>query len=315
MLNQAVSDYVSFLQTIPKGGVEIEADAVDDIAAFVDTYTKARHVTIYEPGGLMKSRPKITPPIPSGILEMIQYSDQQIMQVCGVTPELMGMMQTKETNSSFLRQQIKQGLTTLSTYFDAKYYYLQRQAELYTDCVRIMVDNCEGRLIRNVIGEKDEPYIQLTKSRLAAQYDIVVDEMPSSPDENNDLAMKLLELQGQLINMPTPVNIMPLVIEHLDLKPDVKEQIMEMMKPPPPQPPDPLNTALLESEINYKNASAEKLMADAIKIKIDAMYRKQEAELNPYKQEADIKYTEARTVNEMVKAGQTIKDSLTNLII
>ncbi len=314
MLNQSVSDYVSFLQTVPKGGVEIEADAVDDIAAFVDTYTKARHVTIYEPGGLMKSRPKITPPLPSGILEMIQYADQQIMQVCGVTPELMGMMQTKETNSSFLRQQIKQGLTTLFTYFDAKHFFLQRQAELYTDCVRIMVENCEGRLIRNVIGEKDEPYIQLTKSRIAAQYDIVVDEMPSSPDENNDLAIKLLELQGQMINLPTPVNIMPLVVEHLNLKQDVKEQIMEMMKPPPPQPPDPLNTAMIEAEVHYKNASAEKLMADAIKIKIEAMYRKQEAELNPYKQEADIKYTEARTVNEMVKAGQTVKESLTNFI-
>ena len=314
MLNQSVSDYVSFLATIPKGGVEIEADAVDDIAAFVDTYTKARHVTIYEPGGLMKSRPKITPPIPSGILEMIQYADQQIMQVCGVTPELMGMMQTKETNSSFLRQQIKQGLTTLFTYFDAKHFFLQRQAELYTDCVRIMVDNCEGRLIRNVIGEKDEPYIQLTKSRIAAEYDVVVDEMPSSPDENNDLAMKLLELQGQMINLPTPVNIMPLVVEHLNLKPDVKEQIMQMMQPPPPQPPDPLNTAMIESEINYKNASAEKLKADALKVQIEAMFRKQEAELNPYKQEADIKYTEARTVNEMVKAGQTIKESLTNFI-
>lgn len=312
MLNQAVSDYVGFLQTIPKGGVDIEADAVDDIQAFVDTYTKAKHVTVYEPGGLLKSRPKIAPPIPSGLLEMIQYADAQIMQVCGVTPELMGMMQSKEMNSSFLRQQIRQGLTTLSSYFDSKSYYLNLQAFLYTDCVRILAENNQGRLIKNVIGQSDEKYMPLTQSRIAAEYDIIIDEMPSSPDENTETFQKLMELQGQLMNKPNPVDIMPLVLQYAPLKPDVKEQIMQMLQPPPPTPPDPLNTALLESEVNYKNASSEKLKADAYKITVDSMLKENELKYASSKEEAEINYTEARAINEITKAHGNTEKSLTD---
>lgn len=319
MLNQAVSDYVGFLQTIPKGGVEIEADAVDDILAFVDTYTKARHVTVYEPGGLAKSRPKMTPPIPSGILEMIQYADSQIMQVCGVTPELMGMMQSKEMNSSFYKQQIRQGLTTLSTYFDSKYYYLQRQAELYTDCVRILVDNAEGRLIKNVTGQGSEKYMPLTKSRVSAEYDIIVDETPISPDENNETFQKLLELQGQLMNGTNPVDIMPLVLQYAPLKPEVKEQVLQMMAPPPPPEPDPIAQELLMSEINYKNATAEKLKADAYKMIMDSKLKENELMYAPEKEEADINYTQAKTAYEIAKVREnvtnSVRSSLTNFLI
>lgn len=301
MLNQAVSDYVGFLQTIPKGGVDIESDAVDDIEAFVDTYTKARHVTIFEPGGLMKSRPKIAPPIPSGILEMIQYADSQIMQVCGVTPELMGMMQSKEMNSSFLRQQIQQGLTTLSSYFDSKYFYLQNQAVIYTDCVRILAENSEGRLIKNVIGEGDEQFMPLTQSRIAAEYDIVIDEMPTSPDEDDEMTTKLIDLQGMLLNSPNPVNIMPLIVDRMNLKPELKDQILQMMQPPAPTPPDPLNQAMLESEINYKNSSSEKLKADAVQTMIEARIKEAQLKFAPEKEESDIHLTQARAMSEMSK--------------
>lgn len=303
LLNQAVADYIGFLQTIPKGGVEIERDAVDDINAFIDTYTKARHVTVYEPGGLAKSRPKITPPIPAGVLEMIQYADQQIMQVCGVTPELMGMMQSKEMNSSFMRQQIRQGLTTLAIYFDAKYYYIQRQAELYCDCVRILAENNEGRLIQNVTGEGSEKFYPLTQTRIAAEYDIIVDEMPSTPDQDNDTFQKLLELQGQLMNSPSPVNVMPLALEFAPLNTKIKDQLNEMLKPPPPPEPDPVQQALLESEANYKNASAEKMKSEAMRTQIELQSKQAEAEFSPLKQAADIDYIEAKTISEHVKAG------------
>jgi hypothetical protein len=312
LLNQAVSDYQGFLQTIPKGGVDIESDAVDDIQAFVNTYTKAKHVTIYEPGGLMKTRPKLAPPMPDGLLEMIQYADQQIMQVCGVTPELMGMMQSKEMNSGFLRQQIKQGLTTLATYFDAKYNYLQYQARLYTDCVRILADNSEGRLVKNIIGKSDEKYMPLTKNRIAAQYDIIVDEMPTTPDENMETFQKLMELQGQLMNRPNPVDIMPLVMQFAPLKPDVLDQVMAMMQPPPPPEPDPLNQAILQSEVQYKMSSAEKLSAEAQSISLQTMIKQNELQYAPMKSETDIGLTEAKTMGELAKINKTTQELYTN---
>lgn len=307
LLNQTVADFEGYLQTIPKGGVEMEEDAVDDIAAFVDTYTKAKHVTLYSPGGLAKSRPKMAPPMPTGILEMIQYADSQIMQVCGVTQELMGMMNSKEMNASFLRQLIKQGLTTLSTYFDAKHVYMQEQAKLYCDCVRILAENSEGRLIKNVLDKGEEQYLPLTKDRIAAEYDIVVEDMPITPDEDNDTFMKLLELQSMMMNKPNPVDIMPLVIQFAPVPTDIREQMLEMMKPPPPPQPDPLNNAILESEVNYKNASAEKIKAEAQNLMIESQIKLQEVEIKPIREGANVGLTEAKTMTELLKSQHSSK--------
>lgn len=300
ILNQSLSDFVGFLETVPKGGVDMEEDAVPDISAFLDTYAKARDVTLYASGALMngKVRPKITPPIPSGLLEMIQYADTQIMQVCGVTPELMGMMESKEMNSGFYKQQIRQCLTTLATYFDAKATYLYEQGILNIDCLRVLVENAEGRLIRNVLGEGNEPYIPLLKSGIAADYDVIVDQVPTSPDENTETFFKLIELQKV---MPDK-NIMPLAMKFAPLSGEDSKELEKIMEPTPPPPPDPLNQALLDSQAKYQYAQANKLQADAETLSIDNQLKINELKFAPAKEATDIQYTVAKTEAERHKA-------------
>lgn len=313
MLNQAVSDYVGFLQTVPKGGVNIESDAVADLPAFLDTYAKAKDVTVYNPGALSggKVQPKITPPIPAGLLEMIQYADSQIMQVCGVTPELMGMMTSKEMNSSFYRQQIRQCLTTLATYFDAKSTYMYEQGMLNIDCLKVLVENSEGRLIRNVLGEGDAEFIPLLKDGIAAEYDVIVDEVPATPDENNDTFMKLIELQQA---MPDK-NIMPIALKFAALPADVIKELEVTLQPAPPPQPDPLNQALLDSQAKYQYAQAAKLMQDVRNQQLDGQEKMTDIKFSPLKNMTDIQYTVAKTQSERRKAhtdNQRLIDSRVN---
>lgn len=305
MLNQVVSDYQGFLQTIPKGGVSIERDAVSNIQAFLDTYSKAKMVTIYEPGALSggKMQPKIAPPLPQGILEMIQYADAQIMAVCGVTPELMGMMQSKEQNSGFMRQQIRQGLTTLSTYFDARRAYLQEQARLYIDCVRVLAENNEGRLIHDVLGEYGGAYIPLLKDNIAAEYDVILEEMPTSPDQKEETFLKLLDMQSAMLNKPNPVDLMPIIMEYAPFEQDVVKQIKELMQPPPPPEPDPINERLLTTEADYKQASAYKLT-------MEAMEKEQNLRYGQAKLIADINLTETKAASELAKIQQMTNDTI-----
>lgn len=301
ILNQSVSDFVGFLQTIPKGGINIESDAVSDINAFLDTYAKARDVTIFNPGALSggKVMPKITPPIPSGIVEMIQYADAQIMQVCGVTPELMGMMSTKEMNSGFLKQQIRQCLTTLAVYFDARSTYMYDDGMLNIDSLRILIENAEGRLIRDVIGEANAEYIPLLKSGMAKEYDVIIEQTPATPDENNETFMKLLDLQKA---MPDK-NILPIAMKFAPLPESVMKELEEVMKPAPPPPPDPLNQALLDSQAKLQYAEASKLQADAQTLSVDNQLKLNELHFAPAKESTDIHYTQAKTLAELSKAN------------
>lgn len=314
LLNQAVSDYQGFLATIPKGGVNIESDAVEDIQAFINTYAKARFVTVFKPGAFAagKMQPKVAQMMPDGLLQMVTYADQQIMQVCGVTPELMGMMESKEQNSGYYRQLIKQGLTTLSTYFDARRSYLMEQARLYVDCVKILCENDEGRMIHNVIGDDNGEYVRLLKDNIAAQYDIIIDEQPTSPDEKQNNFEKLLELQMQMMQLPNPTNIMPLVLEYSPFDQKITNELKELIKPPPPPEPDPLNQELLKSEVNFKNSAAQKQMAEAQEIfhKIGGGEEESRDYLVDKKLIADINLTEMKSLAEMAKIENMSHDQL-----
>lgn len=314
LLNQAVSDYEGFLATIPKGGVNIESDAVEDIQAFINTYAKAKYVTVFKPGAFAagKMQPKTAQMMPDGLLQMITYADQQIMQVCGVTPELMGMMDSKEQNSGYYRQLIKQGLTTLSTYFDARRSYLMEQARLYIDCVRILCENDEGRMIQNVIGEDKAEYVSLLKNNIADEYDVIIDEQPTSPDEKQNTFEKLLELQMQMMQLPNPTNIMPLVLEYAPFDEKIQSELKELIQPPPPPEPDPMNQKLLESEINFKNSAAQKQVAEAQQImhKIGGGEQEGRDYLADKKTIADINLTDMKSLAELAKIDNMSHDQI-----
>lgn len=308
MLNQAVSDYEGFLRTVPKGGVEIEADAVPNMEAFVQTYTKAREVTIYNPGGLAKARPKMAPQVPSGLLDMINFATSSIMETTGVTQDFMGVTDSGLMTATLNRQLVRQGLTVLSAYFDAKRFYMIAQGKLFIDCVRIMVDNSEGRLIR-VMDQGEAKYMPLLKNGIAAQYDVVVEDVPQTPSERQDTFDKLLQMAGLLANKANPIDIMPMVVQYSPLKENQIKEIMELMKPPPPQPPDPVTQNLLIAETKLKESTAEKYMADATKSKLDVLLKQKElANANDYaaaeiqKIIADAQLNEAKAINEVQQA-------------
>jgi hypothetical protein len=301
LFNQVVSDYQGFLNSIPKGGVNIEYDAVEDVQTFLDTYSRARFVTVFRPGALSNGKvlPKVAPPIPQGVLEMIQFADGQIMAVCGVTPELMGVMQSKEMNAGFYKQQIRQILTTLSTYFDAHRSYRMLQARCDIDCIRILVENSEGTLVSDVIGEYNGKDVYLLENNIAEEYDIIIDEVPLSPDEKKDEFFKMIDLQMAMPNK----DFTPLILECVPFSQEVTNKLKELMKPAPPPEPDPISTNLLISETEMKKASAYKMT-------IEAMEKEQNMRLAQPKAIAEINLTEARAANEIAKIHQMTADQI-----
>lgn len=290
LLNQVVSDYSMFLSTIPKGGVNIEEDAVSNIPDFLDSYVRAKYVTIFRSGALSggKVQAKIAPPLPQGMMEWVQYTDAQILQVCGVTPELMGMMNTKEQNAGFLRQQIKQGLTTLSTFFDPRRAFVLEKGRIYIDCVRVLCENSEGRLVRDVIGESGKQFIPMLRDNVAAEYDIVITEMPTSPDERKETFDKLMSLAQQV-----PQALM-MALSYSDLPKDEIEKLKQAMQPPPPPQPDPMVQETLKGELEYKKAQTQNLLMDAAKKQIEMQYA-------PRQEQGDIDLKESRAMGEIAK--------------
>jgi len=306
LLNESVSDYKGYLSTIPKGGVEIEKGAVSDSKAFIRNYSKAKRVTIYEDGALSqgKVRAKVAPPLPPGMVEMVPQAGQWMMESVGIDNNFMGQMDSKLMTAQLQRQIIRQGLTTLSVYFDAKTNYMIDHGKLLIDCVRIMAENSPGRLIRNVAGQGTAKYLPLFTDNIAAEYDVVVGEVPQTPGERQETFSTLVELSDKLMTTKG-VDILPVVMRYSPLKKAEVDEVLELTKPVPQQP-DPLNQMLIESQIALQQANAAKLKADATKIQLEALLAQKQLETYDQEKEADITETMSTAVLNQAKAHQTV---------
>lgn len=306
ILNESVSDYKGYLSNIPKGGVEIEEDAVSDIKGFLDTYSKAKKVTIYRPGALMqgKVRPKTSSGMPMGMVEMIPQSAQWMLDCVGLTPEFMGQMDSKLMTAQLQGQIIRQGLTVLAVYFDAKSNYMIEHGKILVDCVRIMAENSPGRLIRNVVGQGASKYLPLFLDNIAAEYDVVIGEVAQTPGERQETFNKLVELSDKLMQSKG-IDILPIVLRYSPFKKDEVDEIAQMTTPQPQQP-DPLQQALLESQVALQNANAKKLTSDAVKINLEALLVQKQLETYDDEKEVELTETMSAAVLNQAKAHQTV---------
>lgn len=311
LLNQVVSDYEQFLRTIPKGGVNIEADAVPNLEGFRDTYLKASQITIFSPGALSSGKviPKVAPPIPEGMLEMIELSNRFLMDVVGVTPDFMGMADSKLMTAQLNSQLVRQGLMVLAPYFDAVREFTKHSGLLFIDCLRILVDNAEGQLIGHITPEGKRVSIPLLNENLADQYDIVIEDVPMTPDQRQETFEKLLQLSSVLMQGPNPVNIMPIVMEYAPLDAEQLGAVKTMMQPPPPQEPDPLQTAMLQSETEARSAQAEKNRAETMKINIETLLKQKELERADDVIDADLMKQMASAKHDLSTTAKNLREA------
>lgn len=308
LLNKAVSDYEGFLLTIPKGGVYIESDAVPSLEGFRDTYTKAAQITVVSSGSIAnnKIQPKIAPPIPDGLLNMIEYASSAMMAVIGITPDFMGQVDSKLMTAQLNSQLVRQGMMVLAPYFDSVTMFTKQNGVLFLEMLRVLLDNEEGRLIGHITPEGNKVNVPMFKENLAPQYDLVVEEVPMTPDERQRTFETLIELAQIFANKPNPIDIAPIAIEYAPLKENEIAAIKTLMEPPPPPPPDPLQVALLESEVGLKQSLAQKQSAEAMKYNIEALlkekelnYKDQELSSDIIKQLRSAEYDKARAMKEI----------------
>lgn len=304
LLNEAVSNYQGYLRTIPKGGVEIERDAVSKLKDFISTYTKADHVTVYEPGALSgnKVRPKPIPPTPQGLVDMINLSLQMFMEISGVTPDFMGIMESKEQSAALQSQRVRQALTVLAPYFDARRFFMLEQGRIFISCVRIMAENNPGRLIR-ITGKANAKYVPLTEDRLAAEYDVEISEVSQSPTERQETFEKLLEL-AQVVSQQGK-DLIPLVLEYAPLDKGELDRVREMLEPPPPPEPDPVNQGLIVSQTKLNLAQAMKMESDAKRSGMSALKDAAELAMADEQAEADVNETRSKATLNIAKAMET----------
>ena len=155
------------------------------------------------------------------------------------------------------------GFTMLATLFDALRRYRKVQGAMMLHLIRDYL--ADGRIIR-IMGKTGEQYVPLIRQPGAIEYDVIVDDAPTSPNQKDRVWSILQQLLPMLKGMGVPMT--PELLDYLplpesliaawkkDIQPNPQAQQEEQIK----------KTVMLEgakATIRKDNASASKSEAEA----------------------------------------------------
>jgi hypothetical protein len=200
--NKWLSQTLDMLNRQQKGGVMYEAGAVEDPREFERDYAKPGSVTQVNAGALtgQRIREKQLPQMPSGHWQLMEFAITSIRDSSGVNLEILGQQQ--QAQAGVLEMTRKQAaMNILATLFDAL-----RRARKHIGQVRLyFIQNylSDGRLVR-ITGAAGQQVIPLLRDKTAGDFDVVIDEAPSSPNQQAIVWSTFVQVLPVIRDMITP---------------------------------------------------------------------------------------------------------------
>lgn len=305
-LNRVVSDYMEYLDSVPKGGMYAEIDALPDKEMFEASRAQSKRVTLLNKGAISqgKMQQKEIPAAPTGLTDFLNIMATMLPQTIGLNQEYLGMMTSGRTDNALYGRLFKQGSAAMANFFQSKKSYLRRQGQLFVDAIKVWADNNDGQVLTRINPKADQDTIfRLSRKNMATDYDIKVVERKMTDEERQETFNKLVELDARAANL----DLMPIALEYAPIEEDQKERIQSAMTPPPPPEPNPLDVAMLEANIRLTNAQADEATADAETKRINSLIKAKEAELADEKADAEVKEIESSAILNMAKAGKEMQ--------
>ncbi|MET3560591.1 hypothetical protein ABID39_001297 [Bartonella japonica] len=201
--NKYFSQIMHLLNSQSKGGIMAERDAFDDDRQAVESWARADSITWLKSGAVSGGRiqPKPVAQFPQGFFHLFNEAKNAIEQVTGLSSEFVG---TRAVNQpGILEEQRRQSsLNLLASFFDGLRRYRQRQGKIILYLIQNYLS--DGRLVR-IAGDENAQYVPLTREMITSlEYDIVVDDAPTSLNEKERTFAIITQLLPLMQNFTTP---------------------------------------------------------------------------------------------------------------
>lgn len=293
--NKFFSQILDILNKGAKGGIMAEVDAVEDFReleskwARPDSVIKVRSGALA--GGKIKEKPLVQ--LPPGLDRLMTFSMDAVHEVTGINLELLGFANREQ--AGVLESQRKQaGLTIIASLFDALRKYRKEQGRVMLHHIQEYLS--DDRLIRIVGGDGKERYVPLAKQPEVAEYDVIVDESPTSPNMKERVYGALVEILPALLKFGAPMP--PELLDYAPIPSALAEKWKEMIRS---SPGDPEQTQRMIEEGQKKLAQLtdenaklkDKRAESAANLQLKAAEQSQEIELKRQEAGAEIELKRA----------------------
>lgn len=260
--NKYLSQIQHIINTSAKSGAVVEEGVIINQRNFEENFSKPGSVDVLRDGAISQNRfmQKNPPAYPEGVDRLLQYAIQAINDVPGVSLEFIGM--TGREQAMGLEDMRRQaGVTVLASFFDALRRYRKEQGRVLAFFIREYI--ADGRLIR-VLGEEGAKYVPLIKDQVAFDYDIIVDDAPTSPN----MKEKTFRIMSQILPLvlQAGIPIPPEILEYAPLPDGLIQKWKAMLSKSQDDPiadqMKQIQMLLAQLEVEQKQADIQKTSSE-----------------------------------------------------
>lgn len=235
--NKWMSQSLHILNTGAKGGIIAEDDAFDDWDQALEDWASPDAIVKAAVGAVQNKKimERPTNQIPAGLDKLLTLAISSIRDCAGVNLELLG--QVAQDQPGIVEHMRKQaGMTVLADLFNSLRRYRKEQGKLLLYFITKFMS--DGRLIR-VGGVDNAKYVPLVKQPDTVEYDVIVDQMPSSPNMKEQIWATLTQLFPFMQKLPIPGEAYLELMKYSPLPASVVSKVEQAIKSAPPQGPSP----------------------------------------------------------------------------
>ena len=181
--NKFFSQILHIINSNAKGGLMAEIGAFVDSKKAEEQWADPQAVILLKNGGLAKVKEREAATYPQGLDRLMNFAVGSIPAVSGINLETIGMADREQ--AGILEQERKKStFTILAPFFDSLRRYRKEEGRLLFHFINEYIS--DGRLIR-VENDQGEQWVPLTRQDSTLEYDIIVDESPSSPNQKQEV--------------------------------------------------------------------------------------------------------------------------------
>lgn len=250
-VNKFFSSILFSVMTNAKGGLMAEEGVFENDAKAEASWANPSAITKVTPGSISGNRiqPKPQSPYPQGMDKLMMFSLDALPLTTGLNPEILGLANREQ--AGILESQRKQAaLAIISWAFDAMKRYHKRAGKLMLDMSRLYLP--ENRLIR-IDTKGGQQYIPLLRDKLNAQFDIIVDEAPTSVNMQERTWNFLKEILPLAEQMGVPIP--PSVLQYAPIPSQLSAEWQKLLQPDPKA--QELQNRSKEAEVAQMEAKAK----------------------------------------------------------
>lgn len=229
--NKWLSQNLHILNTNATGGIVAEVGTFHNPQEAADTWSDPASITHVNKGMIEKWREKPKQQLPQGSEALMQFAISSIRDVSGVNLELLGA--SDKNQPGIVEHQRKQAaMTILAGMFDSLRRYRKEQGRLLLFYITKYLS--DGRLIK--IGGPDEAkYVPLVRQSDTIEYDVIVDDTPSSVNQKEQTWMALTQIMPFLKGMQIPPQAWLEMMKYSPLPAGLVSDVTQMVQNQPPQ--------------------------------------------------------------------------------